>query len=229
MNGPIRRAGSARLGGSAAIGAALVLATGCTVAAGGGTSGSGSGFRPVAEPSAAATAAGGLAGLAVSGKDIAGYTVEETAAGERVERKDVSTDGACAPLGYALAGAPVGEAKSTVARQAVGEAGTTDVTLGAYGGQDALAAMTALSDSADACSKGFTVQVKGDERQVTAVVREVAPSGTDQAMAFAVTTTSGGKKTLVKVVVLRKGDTLVQLTAPEVPQAVVDAQLLKLT
>lgn len=213
---------------AAAASMTLALVTGCTVADSSGAGSSDHGLKVGPEPSPAVTAAGGLGSLALSGADVAGYTVKEPAAGGQVAQKNVAADSACAPMAYALSGVVVGKPESVVARQVVRKAATTSVMLAAYEGERAQDAMTALSESADACAGGFTVKVNGDEQQVTKIVREVAPGGTDQAMAFGVTTKKDGAKEQLKVVVLRKGGTIGYFSAPSVPKEVIDAQLLKL-
>jgi hypothetical protein len=217
----------------------LALSTGCT--AGGGAGSPDDGPKVSAEPSPAVTAAGGLTRLALSGKDIAGHTVKVPFAKDLVVQKDVTAEpAACAPMAYALAGTVVGESTDTVARQVVGKKTATVVTLAAYEGDGAQAAITALSESADACAGGFTLGLDGEEQRVTKVVRELAPDGTDQAMAFGVTTKQGGgKKAPMKVVVFRKDSIVGYFSAlntaspssgkdSDFPTEVVEAQLLRL-
>ncbi|MET9428783.1 hypothetical protein [Streptomyces sp. NPDC003036] len=201
----------------------MTLASGCTVVAGGGTSDHGLKVPP--EPSPAATAAGGLKAAALSGADVAGFTVKVPGDGAVPRREDVAAEERCAPVAFALVGAVVGKAEETVTRQVVdGKGAATTVTLGAYEKDGAQQAMTELSDAVEACAKGFDVSVKGERQRVTKVDRELAPQGAEQTMAFGITTDKGTGK----LVVARKGGALGYFTAPVLPQAVVDAQLVKL-
>ncbi|MFJ8644737.1 hypothetical protein ACIRNI_01205 [Streptomyces sp. NPDC093546] len=204
--------------------AVTVLAplTACTVAAGGGSSDHG--LKRPPEPSPAATV-GGLKAAALSGADVAGFTVKVPGDGAAPRREDVAAEERCAPVAFGLVGAVVGKAEETVTRQVVDAKGAaTTVTLGAYEKDGAQQAMTELSDAVEACAKGFDVSVKGERQRVTKVDRELAPQGAEQAMAFGITTDKG----TVKLVVARKGGALGYFTAPVLPQAVVDAQLVKL-
>lgn len=227
-NDVVRRTDMRRSRVSAVLVLSLSAVTGCTVTGNSASGSSGSGLKTRAESSPTPASGGSLT-------RVAGYAVKEPSAEERVEQRAVKTDDACEPLAYAMSGAAVGKPESAEVRQAVGGGTATTVALAVYEGEHAQEAMAALSDAADDCAKGFPLSVGREEQRVTKVVRELAPQGTDQAMAFEVTAEQG----VVKVVVFRKGGTVGYFStvstaaagvgkAFTVPAAVIEAQLLNI-
>ncbi|MCX4674869.1 hypothetical protein OG413_05935 [Streptomyces sp. NBC_01433] len=216
--------------------ALLLTATACTVASGGGA-GTGHGLQRGAASSPAA-APGELNAKALKRDSVPGLTVTTPGRSRAPGTKDVGAGPPCRPLARIAAGAAVGSPDDTVVRRVSGGGLVTTVTLASYKEERAVAAMTDLSASADACAEGFTLTVRGAEQNVTRAVRELAPVGTDQAMGFGLTLRTAGKKTTRKVIVFRKGSTIGVLTTvsdgatpPEgiaVPPAVVEAQLAAL-
>ncbi|MCX5396892.1 hypothetical protein [Streptomyces sp. NBC_00102] len=223
--------------------AALVLATGCTVS--GSSGGGGAGIQRQGAPSPAATGPGGLGAKALKTDSVPGATVTTPTGAQAPRPKDVQADKPCGPLARAVAGTALGAPKDTVVRRVTGEGLVTTVTLALYQDEEkATAAMTALSDAADACAHGFTLKVSGTEHQVTAAARELAPPGADQAMGFGITRRTGrsGTETTEKIAVMRRGSTIALFTttadtakgtakAPTdlaVPPAVVDTQSVAL-
>ncbi|MFJ4693943.1 hypothetical protein [Streptomyces sp. NPDC088766] len=207
--------------------AALIvgLLTGCSVAGDGGGSSTDSLLKPTAQPGATMRA-GGLGSAALAARDADGFTVSTSAGRPKVR----VTENACAPLGYALSGTPVGKPVSTVVREASGERATVTVVLAEYASDEARAAMDAIGTALDACTAGFTATVDGVEHELGKVAPELAPEGTDQAMGLGATVERGGRKTPAKAVILRSGNTVAYLSGtPSIPAALLDAQLVKLS
>ncbi|MPY54995.1 hypothetical protein [Streptomyces acidicola] len=220
-----------------AVAVSCVLVSACDVASGGG--GSGDGLNLKAPPHASAVRnAEGLGGATLGARDVDGYAVTSPADDEVTAQRDVKVaDDVCDPVAYALSTTVVGKPTSTVVREAMGEKAAVTVVLAEYAGEQAQGAMDDLSTAVSECAGGFAVTVNGEERKVGKVVPEIAPQGADQAMALGAVVESGGLKTPVKVVVLRKGATVGYISAVPtgkgdkafaVPAAVVDAQLAKL-
>ncbi|MFG3294552.1 hypothetical protein ACGF3G_37835 [Streptomyces sp. NPDC048179] len=166
---------------------------------------------------------------------MVGFTVTAPTATHRNVR--VIRD-ACFPLAYALSAAAVGKPTSTVMREVAGGHAVVTVVLAEYGGGAAQAALDALATALDECVGGFTATVDGEGRAFSRLVPELAPEGADQAMAWGAVVERDGVKSPVKTVVFRKGATVGYLTAVpkgsapkdfSVPDAVVDAQLAKLS
>ncbi|MFF7363226.1 hypothetical protein [Streptomyces sp. NPDC008125] len=221
--------------------AALVLAAGCSVS--GSSSGGGGGLQRQGAASPAPTDAAGLTAKALKTGSIPGATVTTPTGAQAPRPKDVAADKPCGPLARAVAGTALGSPEDTVFRRVTGDGLTTTVTLTVYQDEEkATAALTALSDAADACTGGFTLKVSGTEHRVTAAARELAPQGADQAMGFGITRRVGeadGTDTPEKVAVMRRGSTVVLFTttasdgapAPKdlaVPPAVVETQFVAL-
>ncbi|WP_326632363.1 hypothetical protein OG808_37570 [Streptomyces sp. NBC_01761] len=110
-----------------------------------------------------------------------------------------------------MAGVPVETPVTTAVRRAAAErnGAATSVTLAAYRAEPAAVAVLAdLSSAADACAGGFALTVKGENQQITEITRELAPAGTDEAIAFGLTAEQNGKKVQMKVIMFRKGATV---------------------
>ncbi|MCX5397484.1 hypothetical protein [Streptomyces sp. NBC_00102] len=240
-----------RISACAVSAAALVLVSACSVSGSAGGGGNG-GLQRLGAASPAPTDAAGLAAKALKTGSVPGATVT-TPTGARAPRaKDVAADKPCGPLARAVAGAALGSPKDTVVRRVTGDGLTTTVTLSVYEDEEkATAALTALSDAADACAHGFAFTLSGAEHRVTAAARELAPQGADQAMGFGITQRVGGADstdTPEKIAVMRRGTTVAHFTTtategtagtgatkaaetPEdlaVPPAVVEAQSVAL-
>ncbi|MEV1061742.1 hypothetical protein [Streptomyces sp. NPDC050263] len=206
--------------GSATAAVLCALLSACEVASGGGGSSTDGLLKPTAQPGA--TTKAGALGMG----SVDGFTVS-TPAGSRKVRVDRN---ACAPLAHALSGATVGKPTSTTVREATGEGATVTVILAAYEGDEAQTAMDAIATALDECGDGFTATVDGEERTAGKVAPELAPEGTDQAMALAATVEGPGGKAPTKAVILRSGNTVAYLSGtPSIPTAVLDAQLVKLS
>ncbi|MGW2279316.1 hypothetical protein [Streptomyces sp. NPDC001770] len=220
--------------------AALLLAAGCSVS---GSNGGGGGLQRQGAPSPAPTGVGGLKAKALKTGSVPGATVTTPTGAQAPRPKDVETDKPCGPLARAVAGTALGSPEDTVLRRVTGDGLTTTVTLTVYQDEEkATAALSALSDAADACTGGFTLKVSGTEHRVTAVTRELAPQGADQAMGFGVarqTTGSDATDSPEKIAVMRRGSTIALFTttaadgatAPKdlaVPLAVVETQFVAL-
>ncbi|MET8827823.1 hypothetical protein ABZX40_19430 [Streptomyces sp. NPDC004610] len=143
----------------------------------------------------------------------------------------------CAPLAEALSGDIIAKPTSTEIREASGESVTVTLLLAQYGDGKASPALDTLATSTNTCADGFTATVDGKPHHFTQITPELAPEGADQAMALGAQVERDGTKTPVKVVVLRKGDTVAYLSAvpdgrtPDgfaVPPALIGAQLAKL-
>ncbi|MFE4665115.1 hypothetical protein ACFRI7_25710 [Streptomyces sp. NPDC056716] len=198
-------------------------------------SGGGGGELLKPAPQGSATAqAGDLGELSLASREVDGFAVSHA---DGLREVQVAQD-ACAPLGRALSGVVVGEPVSTEVREAVGEGAAVTVVLAEYADGQAESVMDVLAGSAGECADGFTATVDDEARDFEAVVPELAPEGADQAMALGALFERDGVKASVKVVVLRKGNTVAYLSAvPDgrgvsgdfvVPAAVVNAQLAKL-
>ncbi|MEU2298369.1 hypothetical protein ABZ584_13360 [Streptomyces antibioticus] len=196
----------------------------CDVASGRSGAGEAGLLKPTAQPGAT-TRTGGLGSAALAARDVDGFTVSTS-----VGRREVQvTQGACAPLAYALSGTVVGKPESTVVREASGEGSIVTVVLAEYASGRAQSAMDAIATALDECADGFTAAVDGDEQEVGKVAPQLAPEGVDQAMGLGATVERSGKKASTKAVILRAGDTVAYLSGtPSIPTAVVDAQIVKL-
>ena len=212
--------------------ALCALVSACDVASGRGGSADDLDLKPVT-PASAAALPGGLGEAALAGREAEGFTVTEA------EAPVVKVgQNACAPAGFVLSGTVIGKPASTVVRQASGEDAVVTVVLAEYQAAQAQSAMDTLATAVDECAGGFTATVDGEERSFGKVALELAPEGADQAMGLGAVVGRDGAKAPVKVVVLRKGNTVAYVSAvPEgsvpkdfaVPAAVVDAQLAKLS
>ncbi|MGP2442851.1 hypothetical protein [Streptomyces sp. JW3] len=187
----------------------MVLAA-CDVVAGGGDS-----AQDLLKPSVSARP-GGAGGAVLGGADVDGFTVGQGKPAEVGVEVEV-----CAPLGRALAGAVVGERASVVVRDASGEGAVVRVVVAEYEGGEAAGALDAIGVAFDGCVEGFRGTVDGERREFEKVTAAPAPDGTDQAVGLK----AGDRRAFV----LRVGDTVAYLSGtPDVPDALLDAQLLKL-
>lgn len=203
-----------RVGRGGVLAALCGVLAACDVVAGGGGSAEGL-LKPDVQASASARP-GGPEGAVVGGRDLEAFSVEE---GEPAE-VEVEVD-ACAPLASALAGAAVGEPSSVAVREVAGEGAEVRVVVAEYGAGQAAGALDAVGAAFDSCAEGFQGTVDGERRQFGEVVAATAPEGADQAVGLS----AGGTRACV----LRVGDTVAYLSGtPDVPGALLDAQLLEL-
>ncbi|MFF0747812.1 hypothetical protein [Streptomyces sp. NPDC004267] len=180
-----------------------------------------------ARPDVRALPAAALDGLAVGPADLRGYRVTKVAGAGVVNVGDVSSDKpACEPLAEALAGAAPGTPTTTAHREAVKARATTGLVLGSYDGEGAQRAFASLRAAGTDCARGFRLMSAAGTDDITALApKPVTVAAADEALAWTVT----GKKTGAgALLVFRKGNSLVAVTAGELPTAVADAQAARL-
>ncbi|MFB8773573.1 hypothetical protein [Streptomyces broussonetiae] len=222
-----------RLTGCGLLVCTVLSLTSCTAASGGGGTGiQDLGLKAGARPSSPALTVTGSGGAALSSGDLKGYTVTTPAADETHTQQDVRVpEAACASVSYAFAGTVVGEPSAASVRQAARAGGvhTVTVALASYEVPAAETVLETLSASVDSCADGYALTVAGRQWRVTGLARQIAPPGTDQALAFGARIERDGDGVPVNVVVLRQGGAVVYLSATgSVPPEVVQAQLHKL-
>jgi hypothetical protein len=162
-------------------------------------------------------------------------------------------------VAYALSGAPLGKPSVTEQRQLTSKSKASSasasadelesaydvsvslVTLSSYPDQAAAeAVLKSVTDAGTACAGGFSATADGEEEKVTKLVTDTAPKGADEAVALTATAVQDDSTVPMKVVVLRKGATVVYFTAINVasfisgkdfdfPTEIVDAQFSKLS
>ncbi|MFG2969186.1 hypothetical protein ACGFZS_38555 [Streptomyces sp. NPDC048288] len=214
-----------------------LLLTGCDAASGGVADGLN--VKPPPQASAMAVS-GRLTKAALAGQQVEGFVVTAVPAAEAAGRREVKASrDVCAPAGHVLSTTVVGNPTSTVVRRVSNGRAVVTVVLAEYDeGKSAQSALDVLAAAIDECADGFTAAVDDERRTYSRLVPELAPEGADQAMAWGAVVERDGVKAPVKAVVFRKGATVGYLTAvPEgsalkdfsVPDAVVDAQLAKLS
>ncbi|MFC8171934.1 hypothetical protein [Streptomyces sp. NPDC057325] len=220
--------------------------------------GAGDSGRGPASPSASATSgapakalsAAELEKLIVEQADLPGHQVQKAKASDLVKPGDVSTDQApCKPLADAMSFLSTGDPAASVQRRVIEvpsktgspedalgalAAPVTNVTLGSYEGQGAQEAFASLKAAGTDCAGGFGVTGQGEKAKVTGVAPETLAAG-DESLAWTVTSDVDGKPFVTKLVVFRKGGTLVSFstislggTVRELPRKVVEAQAKKL-
>ncbi|MDT0610186.1 hypothetical protein [Streptomyces lancefieldiae] len=212
-------------------------------------------------PAGDAPAAAELEKIALAQADVKnGKVATEIPADENVAKDKVSTDDkACLPLALAVAAVAQGEPGAEVKRSWEGQTDTLsegsgpdgqDMTeiqvntirlnVASYAGGGAERALAELKTATEKCAGGFTATVDGDRMRVAEVTTTAAPKGGDEGVAATVGIDIGKEAAApMKVVVVRKGDTLATFSATnlssmmsgvdfEVPTDVVDAQVAKL-
>ncbi|MFJ9827358.1 hypothetical protein ACIRSU_23810 [Streptomyces sp. NPDC101160] len=178
-----------------------------------------------AKPDVRALPAVALDRLAVGPADLRGYRVTKVEGADVVNVGDVSSDQpACGPLAEALAGAAPGTPAATAHRRAEKGGARTDVALGSYDGEGAQRAFEALKAAGTACAQGFRLTSTVRTEDITKLVPKPVTAG-DEALGWTVTGKKSGAGALV---VFRKGNSLVAVTADALPTAVADAQAAKL-
>ncbi|MGY1546594.1 hypothetical protein [Streptomyces sp. MN6] len=190
-----------------------------------------------------------------SGKVATKLPASDDIAVEKVETEDA----ACLPLAHAQAGVAQGEPAASVKRSWTGEpvkpsADTKPedalvaalnlekmlINLASYDGDGAEQAVKGLVAAAEKCAGGFKATVVGEPMNVEKVATTDAPQGGDEGAAVTLTVAADeGVKAPAKIVVVRKGATVVTFSAVnlasmatgkdfEVPADVVAAQVGKL-
>ncbi|CAM5653948.1 Lipoprotein OS=Streptomyces griseomycini OX=66895 GN=FHS37_001560 PE=4 SV=1 [Streptomyces griseomycini] len=168
-------------------------------------------------------------------------------------------DEACQPLAYALSAVPAGSPAATVKRSWTGEpekpAGGASPDEALLAGLDTEKILIALASYEDGgaeqvikdvdaavgkCAGGFTFTAGGEKLEILKTEKTQAPGGADEALAVtALLSAEEGLEAPMKVVVARKGATVVSFTAVNLASAVTgedfdfpvkisDAQLAKL-
>lgn len=212
-----------------------------------------------AAPAAKALTAAELEKAALAQADVKNGEVTKTAATDDVTKDKVKSDnGACEPLVHAETGVPLGEPAATVKRtwtetpkKPSADAGTEEainaafdldkalLTLASYDDGGAEAVLKDVKEAAGKCAGGFGFTVVGEPATIAKVTEGQAPGGADEAVALTLTMTDGGDEFPVKVVVTRKGSTVVTFTVLNLaaagtgkdfpfPTEISDAQLAKL-
>ncbi|GAA3498943.1 lipoprotein [Streptomyces prasinosporus] len=168
-------------------------------------------------------------------------------------------DAACQPLAYALSAVPAGSPAATVKRSWTGEpkkpAGDTSPEEALLAGLDMEKVLIALASYEDGgaeqvvkdvdaavgkCAGGFAFTAAGEKLQILKAEKTEAPGGADEALAITATLAADEDiKAPMKVVVARKGATVVTFAAVNLasaatgadfdfPAKISDAQLAKL-
>lgn len=212
-----------------------------------GSAGSSSAAPGAPAPSTAATGSaapktGGsrLERSALAQGDLAGYQI--SAQGKNPNAPDGQPQAdkkACQPLADAMGDAPDPSARETVSRgigsqKQIGLAVSASVST--YAESDAKALIARLKAAVAACGSGFSAKIEkqtGSYREVRAAAYRT--SG-DETVSWTMTAAAEGVSAQVHLVVVRKGDTVVRLTAlnvaaaqqkAQVPQEVADKSLEK--
>ncbi|MGA5525328.1 hypothetical protein [Streptomyces pseudogriseolus] len=221
--------------------------------------------KPASTTSAAAPAkaltAAELEKAALAQSDVkSGKVATKLPATDDIARDQVTTeDAACLPLAHAQNGVAQGEPAASVKRSWTGEpvkpsadtkpedallaALDTEkmlINLASYEGDGAEQAMKGLTTAAEKCAGGFKVTAAGEPMDVVKVATTDAPGGGDEGAAITLTVAvEEGAKAPAKIVVVRKGATVVTFSAVnlasmatgkdfEVPADVIAAQVGKL-
>ncbi|MEV5931358.1 hypothetical protein AB0L56_00970 [Streptomyces sp. NPDC052079] len=215
-----------------------------------------------AAPAGKAATAAELEKAALAQSDVkSGKVATKLPATDDIAEDQVTSDDpACLPLAHAQAGVAQGEPAATVKRSWTGEptkpsAGTDPeealmasldvdkmlINLASYDGEGAAQAMKGLATAAEKCAGGFKATVAGEEAKVVKVATTAAPEGGDEGTAITLTVAADEDvKAANKIVVVRKGSTLVSFSAVnlaamatgedfDVPADVVAAQVGKLS
>ncbi|MFC8873441.1 hypothetical protein [Streptomyces ardesiacus] len=212
-------------------------------------------------PAGDAPTAADLEKAALAPADVKnGEVTTKVPAKDDVAKDQVSADdAACLPLALAQSAVAQGEPAASVKRSWQGQTEAPsdskgpdgqDMTtvnvdkimlnLASYADGGAEQALKGLSTAAEKCSGGFVASAGGDKLKITEVGTATAPEGGDEAVAVDLGVDVGKDADgLMKLVVVRKGATLVTFSAVnlssmmtgaefEVPAEVVDAQVAKL-
>ncbi|WP_217144359.1 hypothetical protein [Streptomyces sp. AC627_RSS907] len=258
---PVRRSA---LAASAAALALLVTACGSSDDGGDKASGDGGakGDKTASAAPAAARAltAAELEKAALAQADVKNGKVTKASAADDVAKDKIKgAQAECEPLAFAEAGVPLGEPAATVKRtwtegpkkpssdasteEAIGSAFDLDkalVTLASYEDGGAEAVIEDVRTAAGTCAGGFAFTAVGQSAKIAEVAEDQAPGGADEAVAMTMTMTGDdGDAFPVKVVVTRKGSTVVSFTVLNLasagtgkdfpfPTEISDAQLAKL-
>ncbi|MFI8949230.1 hypothetical protein ACIGO6_22260 [Streptomyces sp. NPDC053750] len=213
-----------------------------------------------AAPAAKALTAAELDKAALAQADVKNGKVTKTAATDDVTKDKVKADNkACESLVFAETGVPLGEPAATVKRtwtetpkKPAADAGTEEavkaafdvdkalLTLASYDDGGAEAVLKDVKEAAGTCAGGFAFTAVGEPAKIAKVTEGQAPAGADEAVAMTMTMTGDeGDEFPVKVVVTRKGSTVVTFTVLNLaaagsgedfpfPTEISDAQLAKL-
>ncbi|MER7051873.1 hypothetical protein [Streptomyces sp. NPDC000351] len=214
-----------------------------------------------AAPAGDALSAADLEKVALAQADVeSGEVATEIPADQDVARDKVSTDDkACLPIALTVAAVAQGEPGAEVKRSWQGQTDSLSkgsgpdgqdmtetqvnmirLSVASYAGGGAEKALTELKTATEKCAGGFVATVDGEKMPVAEVTTTAAPKGGDEGVAATVGIDVGKEAAApMKVVVVRKGDTLATFSATnlssmmngadfEVPMDVVDAQVAKL-
>jgi hypothetical protein len=230
---------------SAAALSAVSLALLATACSGSGSSGSGEkGEEGASEASAAkALTAAELEKRALTEGDVPKHQFKKAGPEDLVKAADAGSDKAeCKILNEASGLISVGRPAATATVMAtslpakatdVMNVTATGITLGSYAGQGAEEALHQVKKAAEACKGGFMTTTQGEETRVYGM-EPAEVTGGDEAAAWTVTADMDGEKAQTKLVLVRKGNTLVTLHAinfagkTALPAELIAAQLKKL-
>ncbi|CAL9552053.1 hypothetical protein SUDANB176_04464 [Streptomyces sp. enrichment culture] len=249
---------------AASAAALALLATACGGSGDGGKGDEGkadSTASASAAPAAKALTAAELEKAALAQADVEdGKVATKLPATDDIAADKVKTeDEACQPLAYALSGVPGGSPAATVKRSWTGEpekpAGDASPEEALLAGIDTEKVLIALASYEDGgaeqavkdvdaavgkCAGGFTFTAAGEKLEILKAEKTQAPGGADEALAVtALLSAEEGMKAPMKVVVARKGATVVTFAAVNLasaatgadfdfPTKISDAQLAKL-
>jgi hypothetical protein len=249
------------LAASAAALALLVTACGGSGDDGGSSDEGKNGDTGSAAPAAAeALSAAELEKAALAQADVKNGKVTKASATDDIAKDKVKAEKAeCEALAFAETGVPLGTPAATVKRswtegpkkpsgdaateEAIGAAFDLDkalVTLATYDDGGAETVLADVKKAAGACAGGFAFTAMGEQAKIAKVAEDKAPGGADEAVAMTMTMTGDeGDAFPVKVVVTRKGSTVVTFTVLNLasagtgkdfpfPAEISDAQLAKL-
>ncbi|MFE2049795.1 hypothetical protein ACFXAS_14960 [Streptomyces sp. NPDC059459] len=246
------------LAASAAALALLVTACGGSDDGGGSSDEGKNGDTGSAAP--AALSAAELEKAALAQADVKNGKVTKASATDDIAKDKVEAEKAeCEALAFAETGVPLGTPAATVKRswtegpkkpsgdaateEAIGAAFDLDkalVTLATYDDGGAETVLADVKKAAGACAGGFAFTAMGEQAKIAKVTEDKAPGGADEAVAMTMTMTGDeGDAFPVKVVVTRKGSTVVTFTVLNLasagtgkdfpfPAEISDAQLAKL-
>ncbi|MCF3136072.1 hypothetical protein [Streptomyces olivochromogenes] len=183
----------------------------------------------------------------LTGTEAAGYGMSKLRPDYLLAKtqKELTVDKAtCLPLGYAMNQLPIGSPQAHLTRVAAKKEPDgilTYITLSSYAHGQAQATMAGLSTAVKSCASGFAAKGPGGKNPYKTVRPETAPTGGDEALAFAATFDAGGQTQTVRTQVFRFHDTVVTYFAIDsqaflkqsagnarIPSAVVKAQNAKL-
>ncbi|GGY92931.1 sensor domain-containing protein [Streptomyces poonensis] len=215
-----------------------------------------------AAPAAKALTAAELEKAALAQADVDNGEVDTKISGSAddvTKDKVKSEDAACAPLALAQSGAAQGDPAATVKRMwtekgeeiSDDEAMTEEamlasldvemvfVTLASYEEGGAEKVVKDTEAAVQKCAGGFTYTAAGEKAETVKVTGTEAPKGADEAVAMNMSVTADSEEMPFKIVVARKGSTIVSVGAMnlasavtgkdfEFPTQILDTQLKKL-